>query len=99
MDGGDGPAATIYPTAILINSSPVTWALTGMNKLTWWRWRRWWQAASAYVWASNKEMLLCEVCVYVCVCVERDAKEDLASDLITHFLEEETEPAVVPAFK
>lgn len=34
MDGGDGPAATIYPTAILINSSPVTWALTGMNKLT-----------------------------------------------------------------
>lgn len=52
---------------------------------------------SAYVWASNKETLLCEVCV--CVCVERDAKEDLASDLITHFLEEETEPAVVPAFK
>lgn len=35
MDGGDGPAATIYPTAILINSYPVTWALTGMNKLTW----------------------------------------------------------------
>ena len=35
MDGGDGPVATIYPTAILINSYPVTWALTGMNKLTW----------------------------------------------------------------
>lgn len=35
MDGGDGPAATIYQTAILINSYPVTWALTGMNKLTW----------------------------------------------------------------
>lgn len=37
-DGGDGPAATIYPTAILINSYPVTCALTGMNKLTWWLW-------------------------------------------------------------
>lgn len=34
-DGGNGPAATIYQTAILINSYPVTQALTGMNKLTW----------------------------------------------------------------
>lgn len=34
-DGGDGPVATIYATALLINSYPVTRALTGMNKLTW----------------------------------------------------------------
>lgn len=32
VDGGDSPVAAIYPTAILINSYPVTWTLTGMNK-------------------------------------------------------------------
>lgn len=29
MDGGNGPVATIYPAAILINSYPVTW---GFNR-------------------------------------------------------------------
>lgn len=67
MDGGDGPAATIYPTAILINSYPVTWALTGMNKLTWWLWqsRRWWQDSCAYVLPSNGEdTLISSVCAW-----------------------------------
>ena len=97
MDGGDSPAATIYPTAILINSYPVTWALTGMNKLTWWLWRWWWQGSPAYVWLLIEETHYYRMCVRVCVMT--DAKEGLASDLITHFLKEETEPTVVPAFK
>lgn len=53
----------------------------------------------ADVWLSNGgNTLLCSgVCVRVCV--EEHAKESLALDLITHFLKEESEPALVPAFK
>lgn len=96
MDGGDGPAATIYPTAILINSYPVTWALTGMNKLTWWLWRWWWQSSCAYVWPSNVEdtLIWC-----MCMWVWRQVKESVESDLVTCFLKEETKPVLIPAFK
>lgn len=65
MDGGYGPAAAIYLTAILINSYPVTWALTGMNKLTWWLWQWWWQCSCAYVWPTNGGDKLTGTCVHV----------------------------------
>lgn len=56
------------------------------------------------MWASNGGDTLIWGGVHVwcvSVCVEKgwDGKEGLASDLITHFLKEETEPALVPAFK
>lgn len=62
MDGGYGPAAAIYLTATLINSYPVTWALTGMNNLTWQWW--WWQCSCAYVWPTNGGDKLTGTCVH-----------------------------------